>query len=49
MAYQGPHISGTWSYQDTWSDAAEDLSGSIVVPEGEISLTRGGSVEETGN
>lgn len=49
LAYQGPHISGTWSYQDTWSDAAEDLSGSIVVPEGEISLTRGGSVEETGN
>lgn len=48
MAYQGPHITGVWSYQDTWANTALDQSGSVVVPEGEISLTRGGAVEDTG-
>ncbi len=38
MAYQGPHIAGTWAYQDTWT--GQGMSGSIEVPEGTVSLTR---------
>lgn len=48
MAYQGPHLTGTWNYRDTWSNTGLDQSGSIDVPEGEISLTKGGSTGDTG-
>jgi hypothetical protein len=40
MYYQGPHIGGTWSYQDTWNNNAEGLSGTIDIPEGNVALTK---------
>ena len=48
MSYQGPHIGGVWTYQDTWTWPDEGLSGSITVPEGLISLDAGGEVEDSG-
>ncbi len=48
LAYSGPHISGTWSYSDTWTDPDSGESGSIVIPEGQTSMNAGGSVEDTG-
>lgn len=40
MFYQGPHIGGTWSYQDTWNDNALEQSGTIDIPEGTVSLSK---------
>ncbi|NOY27564.1 MAG: hypothetical protein GXP62_17000 [Oligoflexia bacterium] len=48
LAYQGPEISGTWSYKDTWSNVAEGTSGSVDVPLGELSMTAGGKIGDTG-
>jgi len=48
LAYQGPNMTGTWVYQDTWSNTADGTSGSVNVPEGQISLTAGGAVGDTG-
>lgn len=46
LEYEGPHIGGTWTYEDSWTMDAEGLSGTIEIPLGEISMNSGGVVGE---
>lgn len=48
LSYQGPHRGGSWEYEDTWSWPEEGTSGSIQIPEGQISLNAGGRTDDTG-
>lgn len=48
LTYQGPHRGGSWEYTDQWNWPDEGESGTITIPEGQISLNAGGRTDDTG-
>lgn len=46
LEYEGPHVGGTWRYEDSWVWEEEGLSGSVTIPEGQLSMNAGGEIGE---